>query len=211
MTSKILVVEDDQLLRENISDILEDAGYQVFQADSAEPALRLCQEHIFDLAVLDYLLPGLTGTEAISNLRQLNPNLSVVLITAFATVDIAVDAMQKGANDFIAKPFNSTKLLMTVKRCIAEKAFFPEDSELNLDKVYSALSNPIRRNIIKHLTDNKELKFMAIFHLLDIEDHTKLNFHIQQLKRTGLIIQDDNRVYRLSKAGSQIFRHQINR
>lgn len=211
MSNKILVVEDDQLLRENITDILEDAGYDVYPAESAEPAMLLCQEHIFELAILDYLLPGLTGTEAISNLRQFNPNLSIVLITAFATVDIAVDAMQKGANDFIAKPFNSTKLLMTVKRCIAEKAFFPEDSELNLDKVYSALSNPIRREIIKQLTDNKELKFMEIFHLLDIEDHTKLNFHIQQLKKTGLITQDDNRIYRLSKAGAQIFRHQVNR
>ncbi|MGF1703909.1 response regulator [Photobacterium makurazakiensis] len=209
MTSKILVVEDDEMLRVNIVEILENAGYAVYQAESSEPAIRLCQEHIFELAILDYLLPGITGTESISNLRQYNPNLSVILVTAFATVEIAVDAMQKGANDFIAKPFNSHKLLMTVKRCIAEKELLPDTTELNLDKVYSALSNPIRRDIIQHLTENSSLKFMEIFRLIDIEDHTKLNFHIQTLKKTELIIQDDNRVYRLSKAGEQLFRHQI--
>ncbi|MGF1682901.1 response regulator [Photobacterium minamisatsumaniensis] len=209
MTGKILVVEDDEMLKENIVDILEHAGYSVHTAIDSTSAIALCQEHIFDLAVLDYLLPGITGTETISNLRQYNPNLSVILITAFATVEIAVDAMQKGANDFIPKPFNSHKLLMTVKRCIAEKAFIPDATKLNLDKVYSALSNPIRRDIIQHLTENSSLKFMEIFRLIDIEDHTKLNFHIQTLKKTELIVQDDNRVYRLSKAGEQLFRHQI--
>ncbi|PSW21419.1 ArsR family transcriptional regulator [Photobacterium sanctipauli] len=209
MTSKILVVEDDEMLRVNIVDILEAAEYEVFQVDSADQAINLCQTHIFEVAILDYLLPGMTGTEAISNLRQYNPNLSVILVTAFATVDIAVDAMQKGANDFIPKPFSSQKLLMTVKRCIAEKALLPDTAGLNMDKVYSTLSNPIRRDIIKHLAEHPSLKFMEICRLVEVEDHTKLNFHIQQLKKSELIVQGDNREYRLSKAGEHIFRHQI--
>ena len=103
----ILVAEDDAELRLNIVELLELEGYQVCAVDSAEAAIEQSESLHFDIALMDLLMAGMTGVEAISNLRQNQPFIAVVIITAYATVDTAVDAMKKGADSVMTKPLRA--------------------------------------------------------------------------------------------------------
>ena len=94
---RVLLAEDDVELSMNIVEILELEGFDVTAVSSAEQAIEASGREHFDIALLDLLMSGMTGVEAISNLRQNQPFLAVVIITAYATVDTAVDAMKKGA------------------------------------------------------------------------------------------------------------------
>ncbi|WP_144211290.1 response regulator [Shewanella donghaensis] len=204
---KVLIAEDDYELRRNIVDILELEGYQVTDVDSAEAAIYACEQQSFDIALLDLVMSGMTGVEAISNLRQNLPFIAVVIITAYATVDTAVDAMKKGADNVLTKPFKSQELIMTIRRSLAEKELLESRTDLDPDLVYSALANPYRRKALKALTIHKELKFMDLCRLVEIDDHTKFNFHLRQLKKSGLVMQNENKIYILTNTGQFVLQH----
>lgn len=203
----ILIAEDDADLRLNMVDILELEGHKVTAVDCAEAAIAAYERDTFDIALMDLLMPGMTGVEAISNLRQLNPFLAIVIITAYATVDTAVDAMKKGADSVMTKPFNAGDLLMTIKRSIAEKQLLKASSDIDPDSVYAALSNPLRRHTLKQLGTHKQLKFMDLCRLVGVDDHTKFNFHLRQLKKAGLVKQNENKIYLLTTIGQFVLQN----
>ncbi|WP_285164054.1 response regulator [Shewanella goraebulensis] len=204
---RILIAEDDHELRRNMVDILELEGYQVTDVDSAEAAIIACEQQSYDIALLDLVMSGMTGVEAISNLRQLNAFMAVVIVTAYATVDTAVDAMKKGADSVITKPFNSVELVVTIKRSIQEKQLLKSTSDIDPDSVYSALANSLRRDTLKQLGSHKKLKFMDLCRLVGVEDHTKFNFHLRQLKKAGLVTQNENKVYILTNTGQFVLQN----
>ncbi|QLE86937.1 response regulator [Shewanella sp. Scap07] len=207
----VLIAEDDRYLRQNMVDILELEGYQVVDVDSAEAAIEACGHQQFDIALLDLVMSGMTGVEAISNLRQLNPFMAVIIVTAYATVDTAVDAMKKGADSVITKPFNSSELIVTLKRSIQEKQLLQASSDIDPDSVYSALANGLRRETLKQLAAHKQLKFMDLCRLVGVDDHTKFNFHLRQLKKAGLVMQNENKIYILTNTGQFVLQnHNLN-
>lgn len=206
MTS-ILVAEDDAELRLNIVELLELEDYQVTAVDSAEAAIEKSESQHFDIALMDLLMAGMTGVEAISNLRQNQPFIAVIIITAYATVDTAVDAMKKGADSVMTKPFKSQELLVTIKRSLAEKSLLQSRADLDPDLVYSALANPYRRKALKMLAVHQALKFMDLCRLVEIEDHTKFNFHLRQLKKAGLVMQNEKKIYILTNTGQFVLQH----
>ncbi|MBQ4889437.1 response regulator [Shewanella sp. MMG014] len=204
---KVLIAEDDYELRRNMVDILELEGYQISDVDSAEAAINACEEETFDIALLDLVMSGMTGVEAISNLRQLNPFMAVVIVTAYATVDTAVDAMKKGADSVITKPFNAAELIVTIKRSIQEKQLLKTTSDIDPDSVYAALANELRRETLKQLGSHKKLKFMDLCRLVGVDDHTKFNFHLRQLKKAGLVTQNENKIYILTNTGQFVLQN----
>ncbi|WP_299574394.1 response regulator [uncultured Shewanella sp.] len=204
---RILIAEDDHELRRNMVDILEFEGYQVTDVDSAEAAIIACEQQSYDIALLDLVMSGMTGVEAISNLRQLNAFMAVVIVTAYATVDTAVDAMKKGADSVITKPFNSVELVVTIKRSIQEKQLLKSTSDIDPDSVYSALANSLRRETLKQLGSHKKLKFMDLCRLVGVDDHTKFNFHLRQLKKAGLVTQNENKIYILTNTGQFVLQN----
>ncbi|MGS0727575.1 response regulator, partial [Shewanella sp. 0m-11] len=129
----ILLAEDDIELSENIVEILELEGFSVTAVTSAEAAIEASDRQHFDIALMDLLMSGMTGGEAISNLRQNQPLIAVIIITAYATVDTAVDAMKKGADSVMTKPFKSYELIVTIRRSLAEKQLFKSRSDLDPD------------------------------------------------------------------------------
>ena len=205
--ASILIAEDDADLRTNMVDILELEGHQVVAVDCAEAAISACQQHTFDIALMDLLMPGMTGVEAISNLRQLNPFIAIIIVTAYATVDTAVDAMKKGADSVMTKPFNAGELLMGIKRSIAEKQLLKSAVNIDADSVYAALANPLRRLTLKQLGTHKQLKFMDLCRLVGVEDHTRFNFHLRQLKKAGLVQQNESKVYILTTTGQFVLQN----
>ncbi len=115
---KILVVEDDAGLREALIDTLTLASYQCVEADSAESALLLLKNHRVDIVVSDVQMGGMSGLSLLKNIKNHYPNLPVLLMTAYATIDDAVQAMKDGACNYIAKPFAPEVLLNMVSQYI---------------------------------------------------------------------------------------------
>ncbi|KZN65120.1 Fis family transcriptional regulator [Pseudoalteromonas luteoviolacea CPMOR-1] len=121
MSNKILVVEDDAGLREALLDTLELAGIDCVEADSAEQAMVLLKQQSFSLVVSDVQMGQMSGIDLLKSIKLNFPNLPVLMMTAYATIDDAVEAMRLGAIDYMAKPFAPEVLLNMVSRYMPEK------------------------------------------------------------------------------------------
>ncbi|MDK1285639.1 sigma-54-dependent transcriptional regulator [Pseudoalteromonas umbrosa] len=121
MSNKILVVEDDAGLREALLDTLELAGIDCVEADSAEQAMVLLKQQSFSLVVSDVQMGQMSGIDLLKSIKLNYPNLPVLMMTAYATIDDAVEAMRLGAIDYMAKPFAPEVLLNMVSRYMPEK------------------------------------------------------------------------------------------
>lgn len=119
--NKILVVEDDAGLREALIDTLQLAGIDCIEADSAEQAIMLLKKEKVSLVVSDVQMGGLSGIDLLKNIKLNQPDLPVLMMTAYATIDDAVEAMRLGAIDYMAKPFAPQVLLNMVSRYLPEK------------------------------------------------------------------------------------------
>ncbi|HUQ90541.1 MAG TPA: sigma-54 dependent transcriptional regulator [Bryobacteraceae bacterium] len=128
MKKRILVVEDEEKLRRVIQLQLVSSGYEVDQASSAEAALPYLER--VDLVLTDLKLPGMSGQELLSLAHRQNANLPVIMITAFSSVETAVEAMKAGAHDFIPKPFSLDHLMQVVTKALEVTALRDENRQL---------------------------------------------------------------------------------
>lgn len=120
--ASILVVDDEKIIRDGCLKILTKQGWEVQTASSGAEGLNLLAQKSFDLLLLDLKMPGLSGMEVLQRARELYPQLLVVVITGYATVESAVEAMKAGAYDFISKPFLPDQLRIVVKRALEKKS-----------------------------------------------------------------------------------------
>ena len=109
--SSILVVDDEEVMRDVLGRLLGQAGYAVTLAEDGARGLALARKQTFDAAIVDIMLPELGGLELLDELRKHDPELVVVMITAFASVETALTAMKKGAFDYVTKPFKHEEVL----------------------------------------------------------------------------------------------------
>lgn len=118
MPHKILIVDDERKIRSILSQILGDEGFLVKTAESGESAI--VEAHAFnpDLVLMDQNLPGMNGIEAMERLRTERPEIKAIILTAYGSIPLAVDAVKKGAYDYIAKPFDNDELLIVVRRAL---------------------------------------------------------------------------------------------
>jgi len=114
----ILVVDDDPYTLESISSLLNEHGYSVVACENAADAMAKLQENRIDVVLTDIKMPVMTGIELLEKIHNLNPEIPVILMTAFAEIDMAVDAIKKGAFDFITKPYKHEYLVYTVEKAI---------------------------------------------------------------------------------------------
>jgi two-component system, NtrC family, response regulator AtoC len=114
----ILVVDDEQLIRRTLSKRLQTAGYEVMEAEDGKRAIERASGGGVDLAILDYRLPDIDGINVLKQLKQLDPDLLVILLTAYANVDAAVSAMKLGAYHFAIKPFDLEALVAMVEQAL---------------------------------------------------------------------------------------------
>ncbi|HEV7785901.1 MAG TPA: response regulator, partial [Thermoanaerobaculia bacterium] len=116
--ANILIVDDERPIRRILSVLLQERHHRVAEAGSGEEALAAMAEAKPDLVLLDLKLPGIDGLETLKRLRALKPRLDVVMMTAHGTISSAVDAMRRGAFDYVTKPFDNDELLMVVDRAL---------------------------------------------------------------------------------------------
>ena len=112
----ILIIEDNETMREGMVQVLKKAGYQVFSCENGEDAFFKLEHHKVDLIISDYRLPGMNGLEVLDKVKSINSRIAVIIITAYGSVDMAVEAMQKGAGDFITKTFSHNELVIKVEK-----------------------------------------------------------------------------------------------
>jgi FixJ family two-component response regulator len=126
------------------------------------------------------------------------------MITAFATIENAVSAMRKGADDYLTKPFKVDELLTAVRRCLEEARLQKCQTVIDVEDTFNCLANVMRREILYLLAREGRLRFMGITRKLEVEDHTKVNFHLKVLRDARFIEQDARKFYILSKEGHKI-------
>ncbi|HWY31833.1 MAG TPA: response regulator, partial [Candidatus Acidoferrum sp.] len=126
----VLVVDDERNMRRSLETMLGDEGYAVSAAESAEEALTRLQSEEFFMVITDARLGGITGYEFLAQLRRRWPDLPALMITAYATPKLAVDAIKAGAMDYLAKPFEPEELFHAVARCAERYRLLRENAEL---------------------------------------------------------------------------------
>ncbi|HEX2981524.1 MAG TPA: response regulator transcription factor [Anaerolineaceae bacterium] len=113
-TAKILVVDDEENIRFFLEETLLKDGYQVTTAENGEAALRLSDLQEYDLALIDLRMPGMSGIDLMSALHQRSPDIVVIVLTAYASLDTAVEALRQGAHDYLFKPCKSAGIRESV-------------------------------------------------------------------------------------------------
>lgn len=135
MTQKpiILVVDDDSAHRTMLRTLLSGWGYRVEEADDGATAIAAVEQTPFDLVLMDIRMVTVSGIEALDGIKERNPAIPVVMMTAYSSVETAVDALKKGAYDYLTKPFDFEKLKVTIARALEHIQLKEENRRLRED------------------------------------------------------------------------------
>ena len=128
--STILIVDDDQTHRNMLKTLLNKWGYALEEADDGQVAIDLVVEKPYDLILMDIKMINVSGLVALEEIKTINPAIPVIIMTAFSSVDTAVDALKKGAYDYLTKPFDFEKLKITIQRSLEHTRLKQENIRL---------------------------------------------------------------------------------
>ena len=138
---KVLIIDDDESIRIACAQTLEQAKFRIALASDGEEALEKASRESFDVALLDLMMPGLSGMEVLGKLRLDSPHLMVVIVTGYATIESAVEAIKHGAYNYLPKPFTPEALTAIVVRAAAAGRRFLEDACINRELEREMLSD----------------------------------------------------------------------
>ncbi len=126
----ILIVDDERGQLEALSGFLKKLGYTVFADTAAPKALNLVRSHPIDVVLTDYRMPEMTGVDFLKKVKEINPEIAVIVMTAFGSVESAVAALKAGATDYLQKPLDLDQVELIVKRCFQQKQLVSENRRL---------------------------------------------------------------------------------
>ena len=173
---RILIVDDEEVLRDVLDAVLRREGFDVLSASTGEEALNLLESEEFDLVILDVMLPGISGIDTLRAIRIANPTLPVIVITAFSSIDGAIEAMKQGAFHYIPKPFKNEEVVITVNKALEQRRLSRENERLK-----SELSEKFSyANII-----GKSETMRKVFDLIRLAAPSRSNILIQGESGTG--------------------------
>jgi DNA-binding NtrC family response regulator len=127
---RVLIVDDEEVLRDVLEVVLRREGFDIVTAASGEEALSLLDGEEVDLAILDVMLPGISGIDTLRAMRISNPHLPVIVITASSSIDGAIEAMKHGAFHYIPKPFKNDEVVLTVNKALEQRRLSRENERL---------------------------------------------------------------------------------
>ncbi len=195
---RILVVDDEKIIREGAERILIKEGLSTSIAENGERGLELIKEDNFQVLLLDLMMPGISGMEVLKSALEIKPELLVIVITGYATIENAVLAMKSGAYDFIPKPFTPDQLRIVVHRALNKIQLEREAEQLRKDRARSLQDIAKEKNrtltIINHMadgvlvTDGKGsivLNNPAVTRMLGWDGENPLGKHISEVIRDG--------------------------
>ncbi len=132
---RILVIEDDQGLALGLRINLEAEGYEVIHCDSAEKGLEVLDNSSIDLVVLDVMLPGIDGFDALNAIRDQDAQLPVIMLTARSAPEDKIQGLKRGADDYLAKPFHLEEFLLRIKRMLDRYEWYKSEDTLNIGSI----------------------------------------------------------------------------
>ncbi len=200
---KILVVDDDNNLRETLVDLLEIEGYKVYQAGSARECLEICSSEFFNIMLVDYNLPDEKGVDLIRKIRSFNQDTQIIMITAYASLNAIMEAMQESVYDFLMKPVDFDYLKRTINRALDK--FFLEQSNKDLLAQLKTRNADLDRlnnmkskffSIVSHDLSNSLMTLKMSFDMLkkklnpDEEQHKKMMFMDESIAQIEHLIKD---------------------
>jgi len=149
--ANIIVIDDEQIMRDGCSRILSKDGWSVICAENGSQGLEeiKARPENVDVILLDLMMPGMSGMDVLDHIRTLDPNLLVIVITGYATVESAVEAMKKGAYDFIPKPFTPDQLRIVVRRALERRSLQKEADFLRREREKSLRDIATEKSKIK--------------------------------------------------------------
>jgi FixJ family two-component response regulator len=121
--TRIMIVDDDVIARRGLTELLKEYGYKTAAFDSGKKAIGAAESENFRIALVDLKMPGMDGIDVLRSLKSMKPDLYVVIITAYATVETAVEAMKLGASDYLRKPFKAEELNAIIENIMEEDRF----------------------------------------------------------------------------------------
>src|SRR5438093_6318674 len=144
----ILVIDDEDVMREILETLLTREGYDVRVASSGAEGLEMARALPFDAAIVDIMMPGLDGIATLDELRRIDDDLAVIIITAYASVESAIQAMKTGAFDYITKPFKNDEVVVVVRNAMERRRLVSENRNLrqNIQERYHKFANIIGKS-----------------------------------------------------------------
>jgi DNA-binding NtrC family response regulator len=127
---RILVIDDEPDIRESLEALLSQEGYQVGLAGNAAEGLKRLETGLFDLVLLDLMMPDKSGMQVLEEIRARDQDTPIFMITAYGSIEVAIDALKRGASDYFSKPWDNQKLLIEIDRMIASRRLERENTEL---------------------------------------------------------------------------------
>ncbi|HJW94894.1 MAG TPA: response regulator, partial [Thermoanaerobaculia bacterium] len=174
---RILIVDDEEVLRDVLETVLRREGFEVLLAASGEEALNVLDgDENVDLVILDIMLPGISGIDTLRSIRVSTPSLPVIVITAFSSIDGAIEAMKHGAYHYIPKPFKNEEVVITVNKALEQRRLSNENERLKeeLSEKY-AYSNIIGKSEVMR----------RVFELIRLASPSRSNILIAGESGTG--------------------------
>ncbi|MBE0425306.1 MAG: sigma-54-dependent Fis family transcriptional regulator [Nitrospirae bacterium] len=155
MEPVVLIVDDEEGIRESLSDILQDDGYGILTSGSGEEAIKALRAQNPDLVFLDIWLPGMDGIQTLKEIKEINPDLPVIMISGHGNIELAVKATKMGAYDFLEKPLSLDRILLATKRAIERKTLEMENRVLkqNLKKQQRLVGDSQKMNQLQEQMD----------------------------------------------------------
>ena len=129
MKGSLLIIDDEEMIRELLASALDVEGYECFIAGNTEEALKIVSERDIDVALLDIMMPGQTGIELLPRLKEIRPDICVLMVTAISDINTALSCIQMGAEDYIVKPFSLDRIFITVQNAFEKRRLKVENRE----------------------------------------------------------------------------------
>ncbi|MFQ5780206.1 MAG: sigma-54-dependent transcriptional regulator [Nitrospiria bacterium] len=159
---KILVVDDESGPRDLLESALLEKGFQVKTAKSGDQACQFIDEEPFDLVLTDLKMPGLSGNELLKRIRQLSPETLIILITGYASLQSAIEAIRGGAYDYLTKPFQVDELYVVVNNAVERIKLIRENNKLlnQLRKSYKKMEAHLSPDALEADDPSRNLEFL---------------------------------------------------
>jgi len=187
----ILIVDDEEIMRNMLKDVLTEAGYQVWSAAGGQEAISLLKETDFTIVITDMRMPGMDGVEVTKKFKASKPEICIIVITGYASIQSAMEVLKEGAYDYISKPFNIDEIKVVVRRAVERQLLLKEAREKEAYQRLSIIDGLTeiynRRHFDTMLPDelNRAAKFMKPLSCMMIDvDHFK-NFNDTQGHQAG--------------------------
>ncbi|MEM2947532.1 MAG: response regulator [Candidatus Bathyarchaeia archaeon] len=139
--ARILVVDDDENIRKVLTTILEEEGYIVDEAENAKKAIEKTRRKVYNLALIDIRLPDMEGIELLTKMKDTVPKMRKIIITGYPTLQNAIEAVNRGADAYILKPFDMEKVLATIKEHLRR---YEEEKHYSQDKVAEYIETRVK-------------------------------------------------------------------